>query len=176
MKKFITIAVLVAWASSAQAISFSLTEGEAIYSPLTVSGNTEATEGWYPFEGQVGTMALFGNTGAILGEAPMTVDGDWMTDEPLDFFATLEYETELTSGFVRFTSEAVGDFEEALVVDIPIVFTTPPAAENESELPTELAGIEAQSGMSEGGSSEQKSKEDKSWFSCFVSWIKNLFN
>jgi hypothetical protein len=72
--------------------------------PLTVTAtvhNAAATDGcrWTLFEGQAGTVALNDQAGNTLMLLPfMTTSGDWMTDAPVQFSATIAPATAIPSG------------------------------------------------------------------------------
>lgn len=70
------------------------TPGFKVAFPLTVAGvvNNSSNKdcSWTLFEGQAGHIVVKDETGAIVGEGPLTTMGDWMTDGPVQVQGRIE--------------------------------------------------------------------------------------
>lgn len=61
--------------------------------PLVIHGTIKTPSSkdckrWGVFEGQAGTVEIQKN-GTVLHSQPITIDGDWMTDQPVSFLVTI---------------------------------------------------------------------------------------
>ena len=76
---------------SEKGVNISVTTPEKdsiVASPLSVAGSVP---GSWSHEGQF-TVQLLGADGALIAEAPADIQGDWMTDQPALFAASLSFE------------------------------------------------------------------------------------
>lgn len=80
-----------------------LEAGSTVSSPLTITGTVPP--GWM-FEASF-PITLFDDNGEIITQSygePIPPD-DWMSGEPVRFTATLTFETDAESGFIRFEKD-----------------------------------------------------------------------
>ena len=156
-----------AWASMSYGITFDLTEGETLPRSFGVRGNTESTQGWAPFEGQVGSMSVLDDKGVVLVESPMNVEGEWMKEGPHDFVAFADFKTKASSGIVRFNNNAIGDKDMPLSIEYKVLFETD-GVKVELAPETEVGGITKPNITVEPIFSEEVSK---TWWQSLIDLI-----
>jgi hypothetical protein len=94
---------------------------DVVSSPLQIIGYVHG-EGWYGFEGQVGTASIYDSNNNLLDIKPLTATTDWMTST-VRFEVNLEFFTTSTSGTVVFKNEnASGEIERDKTVVLPVQF------------------------------------------------------
>lgn len=98
-----------------------LKDNDVISSPFKVVGYTNG-DGWGGFEGQVGTVSLYDESGKLLVIQPLTATSEWMTST-VNFEASLEFVTDDERGIIVFKNEnASGEPSRDKVVSWPIKF------------------------------------------------------
>ena len=80
-----------------------LQENDTISSLFKITGYVNG-DGWIGFEGQVGGVSLYDNTGNVLDTKPLTATSEWMTST-VRFEANLEFFTIARSGKIVFRNE-----------------------------------------------------------------------
>lgn len=97
--------------------------GDVVSSPLQIAGYVNG-EGWYGFEGQVGTASIYDSDNNLLDIKPLTATTDWMTST-VRFEVNLEFFTTSTSGTIVFKNEnASGEIERDKTVVLPVQFAS----------------------------------------------------
>jgi|GEM_PF-5593314 len=169
MKTIITTATLAAsfaLTATAYGITFSINDGEIITTPVVISGNTEQSELWAAFEGQVGTMTVLDSNDTVLAEAPMQVDGEVVVGAPAEFFATADFETVDTAGVIRFNNYPIADTDTATSVEFAVLFEEPiDAIEPDFPIDNPLGEI------AESGLEEKVMEKEMSWWQNLLEWI-----
>ncbi len=77
--------------------------GDLISSPFKITGLVTGN-GWFGFEGQVGSVDLINNSGKVIIAAPLKATSDW-TQLPVSFEADLEFESSIAPGKLVFHNE-----------------------------------------------------------------------
>ena len=98
-----------------------LESGDTVASPLTITGTVPA--GWM-FEASFPISVLDADKNAITQSygSPIPPD-DWMSGRPVRFTATLTFETDAESGFIRFEKDNPSGLpENAASYDLPVNF------------------------------------------------------
>lgn len=95
--------------------------GATIASPLLVSGKARGT--WY-FEASFPVRVEDAN-GVMLGQAPVTAQGDWMTTEFVPFIGSISFATSTTiNGFVVFAKDNPSGLpQNDAEVRVPVTFS-----------------------------------------------------
>ncbi len=86
---------------------FAPSENNLIASPFKITGVVNG-DGWYGFEGQVGSVTVYDNAGTVLDIKPLTATSDWMTST-VRFESNIEFLTTATSGVLVFKNENASD-------------------------------------------------------------------
>ena len=102
--------------------SVNITPNQIISSPLKINGSSEGV--WQGFEGQIGWVELQDANGNILDAQSMWVGEGWMTNKPVDFSATFEFENPKTkTGKLVFEKENPSGLpENDQSFEIPVKF------------------------------------------------------
>jgi len=89
-----------------------------IVSPITITG--EAVGSWY-FEGEF-SIFLYDVLGNEIGRANADAQGEWMTENFVDFSASMTFDNEASGPgelqLVKSNPSDIGDFDDALVVPV----------------------------------------------------------
>lgn len=94
-----------------------------IASPFKITGIVNG-DGWYGFEGQVGSVTVYDSVGTVLDIKPLTATSDWMTST-VRFEANIEFLTTATSGVLIFKNEnASGEPARDKTVSMPVQFVS----------------------------------------------------
>lgn len=70
--------------------------GQKVVSPIEVEvvvNNTNPKCHWSVFEAQAGTISLKDNTGQTIGTGILKTTSDWMTDQPVTYTGTINFDT-----------------------------------------------------------------------------------
>lgn len=95
---------------------------DMVLSPLTILGSVNGN-GWIGFEGQVGTVKLFDETGNELAMGILTAQGEWM--QQIIYFETILEFTRTTSDFgslVFYNENPSGESQRDKTFTLPIKF------------------------------------------------------
>jgi len=63
---------------------------QMISSPLNINGNSNGA--WHGFEGNLGTVEVQNDAGDVLAVAGLLITGEWMTEDPVNFSAIVEFD------------------------------------------------------------------------------------
>lgn len=118
--------------SQEQVPEVSIDPNQVISSPLVVSGNSLGV--WFGFEGQLGTMDVVTEDGEVLATAPLLIEGEWMTEEPVGFGAAVNFDAgDAKQGKLVFKNNNPSDKRELdKSFEVPVKFV-----EDESETESE---------------------------------------
>ena len=102
--------------------------GESILSPLKITGKVNGG-GWIGFEGQVGIVKLFDNSGKELALGILTAQGEWMQKE-INFETTLwfDYSGEGSGQLIFYNENPSGEAQKNKTFTLPVKLTTSSAA------------------------------------------------
>jgi len=100
-------------------VAISLTPGQEVISPVTVSGSVR---GAYFFEATARILTL-DNAKEVVGQSYITATSEWMTSEPVAFSGTIET-TYNGPGFIRIMEDDPSDGEGGAphYFDVPVIF------------------------------------------------------
>lgn len=103
-------------------ITLNIKANQSIHSPFIVE--TKSNNQWMPLEGELGFVEALAEDGTELGQAFLITEDDWMSGEPVKFYANLEFTLEKTTkGLLVFTRNTVDDDEQSNSFSVPVVFT-----------------------------------------------------
>jgi len=98
------------------------TAGLEVSSPIEITGIVNGN-GWIGFEGQVGTVELIAGDDTFLGQAILVAKTDWMTENPINFEASLDFQAPPadTEGVLIFHNEnPSGDLTNDKTFSLPV--------------------------------------------------------
>ncbi len=97
-------------------------KNQIIKSPLIIKGNSNNV--WFGFEGNLGTVELLTNDNKSLAKTGLKIKGEWMTEDPVDFEAKLEFDAgNAKEGKLVFKAEnPSGELARQKSFEIPVKF------------------------------------------------------